>query len=286
MKRLVRSTLLLGLCLSFNALAENIDVIYGDDDREDVFASTSSLHVELSKSTAAMMPHSAISVNARGEVKITAGSLASRGICKSERFSNQPSAAYCSGFLVAPNKLVTAGHCIENANDCSSYSWVFNYKMENDTELNKDIRSSDVFKCKRIISRALNRGNSNDYALIELDRVATDITPLKVRTTGSVSVNDNLVVIGHPSGIPTKISAGAKVYQVNSSVYFTANLDTYGGNSGSAVFNADTGVVEGILVRGKTDYVWDSGKQCRVSNLLSDSAAGEEVTAITEVKGI
>ncbi len=76
-----------------------------------------------------------------------------------------------------------------------------------------------------------------------------------------------LVVIGRPSGLPTKVADGAQVRSVND-VFLVANLDTYGGNSGSAVFNAVTGVVEGILVRGDTDYVYNAQLGCRVSNFL------------------
>ncbi|MEK7233144.1 MAG: S46 family peptidase [Elusimicrobiota bacterium] len=34
--------------------------------------------------------------------------------------------------------------------------------------------------------------------------------------------------------------------------FFVANLDTYGGNSGSAVFNVETNLVEGILLRSES----------------------------------
>ncbi|MEI8190645.1 MAG: hypothetical protein WCI75_13115 [candidate division NC10 bacterium] len=62
--------------------------------------------------------------------------------------------------------------------------------------------------------------------------------------------------------------------------YFVANLDTYGGNSGSAVFSATTGLVEGILVRGENDYVWKGG--CRVSNRCpADGCRGEDVTKVS-----
>ena len=61
-----------------------------------------------------------------------------------------------------------------------------------------------------------------------------------------------------------------------------ANLDTYGGNSGSAVFNAKTGLVEGILVRGEQDYVQKG--DCRVSNVCpADGCRGEDVTKILSV---
>lgn len=61
-----------------------------------------------------------------------------------------------------------------------------------------------------------------------------------------------------------------------------ANLDTYGGNSGSAVFNDRTGEVEGILVRGEVDYTYKGN--CMVSNVCTDSGCrGEDVTYISEV---
>jgi len=66
-----------------------------------------------------------------------------------------------------------------------------------------------------------------------------------------------------------------------------ANLDTFGGNSGSAVFNAETGEVEGILVRGENDYVWsdENGSRCRVpQQCTNDACRGEDVTRITNIK--
>jgi hypothetical protein len=68
-------------------------------------------------------------------------------------------------------------------------------------------------------------------------------------------------------------------------VYFRANLDTYGGNSGSAVFDANTGVVEGILVRGENDFV--TRGSCRATNYCpANGCRGEDVTHITNVQGL
>jgi len=64
--------------------------------------------------------------------------------------------------------------------------------------------------------------------------------------------------------------------------YFVANLDTYGGNSGSAVFNAKTGVIVGILVRGENDYIYQG--DCRVSNVCQATGCrGEDVTKLSAV---
>jgi V8-like Glu-specific endopeptidase len=256
-------------------------VIYGEDNREDVYASKNALFVEWSKSTAAMIPNGSIKKTLRGTYKISAATLAQRGICKSERFADQPTAANCSGFLVGDKYLVTAGHCIKNQSDCAGSQWAFNYKMNNETKANTELEANDVYSCKRIISQSLDGMSKDDYALIELDR-ATDKQPLTFRKSGKPAVGTSVVVIGHPTGLPTKIADGAYIKSING-VFFSSNLDTYGGNSGSAVFNEQTGEVEGILVRGATDYV--SSGSCRVSNRLGQhEGKGEDVTLITNIK--
>lgn len=267
------------------ATDKGLDVIYGEDNRKDVFESTDSALVELSKSTAAMISSTNLKT-ANGEVTISGGTLQSRGICAKERFSQQISAANCSGFLVAPNILVTAGHCIKTQADCNAYKWVFDYKVDHAEQGAVNVQASDVYSCKKIISRSLDQISKDDYAVIELDRKATDRRPLALRKKGKITKGTSVAVIGHPTGLPTKITDGAKVRSL-AGKFFVANLDTYGGNSGSAVFNVKTSEVEGILVRGENDYVYDSALGCQVSFKCSnDGCRGEDVTYITNVPGL
>lgn len=258
-------------------------VIYGEDNRVDVIESTNAMYVELSESTAAMVSKFDIKPMGNGQVQLKGGALSSRGICKSERFSSQPSVANCSGFLVGEDLLVTAGHCVKSTSDCSRWQWVFDYKIDTKGQTKVSVPKTSVYKCKEIINTVLSRSSMDDFALIRLDRKVTDRRILDYRRKGKISKGENLVVIGHPSGLPTKIADGAYVKSLKNK-FFQANLDTYGGNSGSAVFNANTGVVEGILVRGATDYVYDRNQGCRVSNVLGqDEGAGEDVTYITNI---
>ena len=259
-------------------------VIYGEDDRLDLYETTDSLHLDLARSTAAMINNSKISTT--GDVTIISGStLSSRGICKTAKFAKQMTAANCSGFLVGEDLLVTAGHCIRTQSDCDSSRWVFDFAVEVNGESASKVPTSSVYKCKSIISRDLNRGSKNDFALLRLEKKVTDRPVLKVRTEGKVSDNTAIVVIGHPIGLPTKVAAGANIRTNTNSIYFNANLDTFGGNSGSAVFDANTGTVEGILVRGETDYIYDNAQGCRVPKQCTNSECrGEDVTRITNIK--
>ena len=279
-------TALLTLALSRAVFAGNkgIDVIYGEDNRVDVIESTDSMYVELARSTAALVRNTRISTRSNGTVKFSGKSLKARGICSEERFSDQTTTAHCSGFLVGENLLVTAGHCIKTASDCANNSWVFDYKIAGKHDTAVTVSEKTIYKCKKIINRELSGISKDDWALIELERKVKDRRILKTRKKGKVRVGDELVVIGHPSGLPTKIADGSTVRSLKKK-YFVADLDTYGGNSGSAVFNASTGVVEGILVRGEKDYVNAPGRNCKVSNVLSQSGGrGEDVTYITNIK--
>lgn len=286
MNKLITFTALASLSLSTFASGTSFDVIYGEDNRKDVFESTDAQLVELSKSTAAMIAMDKLKSLSTGDVEVQGGTLESRGICAKERFSQQISAANCSGFLVSPTVLVTAGHCIKSEYDCQSYKWVFDFRVDHADQGAVNVPAASVYSCKKIISQTLDQDSKDDFAVIELDRAVTDRHPLVFRKKGKISKGAEIAVIGHPTGLPTKIADGAKVRGLKGK-FFQANLDTYGGNSGSAVFNTKTGEVEGILVRGENDYVYDSNLGCQVSNVCSsDGCRGEDVTYITNIDAI
>lgn len=271
-------------CMTMAAQAVENKVIYGEDDRLDVYETSDSRHLELAKSTAAMISVSKVTIDG-DEATVSGSTLSSRGICATAKFAKQMTAANCSGFLVGEDLLVTAGHCIRSQSDCDNNYWVFDFAVEVNGESAAKVPSTSVYKCKEIIERDLNRTTSDDFALLRLARKVTDRAPLTVRTEGKVEDKTELVVIGHPTGLPTKVADGAYVRDNNNPVYFQSNLDTFGGNSGSAVFDTKTGMVEGILVRGETDYIYDSTQGCRVPKECSNEGCrGEDVTRITNIK--
>jgi hypothetical protein len=79
------------------------------------------------------------------------------------------------------------------------------------------------------------------------------------------------------------VTGGARVSGNNAATYFTTDLDAFGGNSGSAVFHADTLEVEGILVRGEPEEFVSRGN-CFVTRVCrAGECGGEDVTRITEL---
>ena len=120
-----------------------------------------------------------------------------------------------------------------------------------------------------------------DYALIKLDRKVTGRNPLPIERTFKLNEGDKIFTIGHPSGLPVKIAGGAKIRDNSPENFYLTDLDTFGGNSGSAVFSQKTGRIIGILVRGGADFVDDSEKGCRKQKRVSqDYGKGEAVNRL------
>jgi hypothetical protein len=145
------------------------------------------------------------------------------------------------------------------------------------------VSASNVYRCAHII-HTQEVSNGADFSVVKLDRVVWNHLPLRLRDSGSIEVNDPVTAIGYPSGLPLKIVDGARVRSSDAKGFFTANLDTYAGNSGSAVFNSRTLEVEGVLVRGERDFI-PTENFCMISNICpADGCRGEEVTKIAEVR--
>jgi hypothetical protein len=272
------------LLTTLKAHAINIDrikVIYGTDSRVEVEQFPDAEIREHALSVAGMVQTNRLVIDPADDQLYNFPKIQARhaiGLCEDEPYAHQIVLPICTGFLVAPNILVTAGHCIETSSDCEDYSWAFGY-----TEGTDRLPVNDVYACSEILERQLSSsfGKVLDYAVIRLERVVSDRAPLKVRTRGRARLGTDLVVLGHPMGLPMKAASDAKIARMNASelrnflsslfrrrYYFSANLDTYGGNSGSPVFDRQSGIVEGLLFEGAEDFVIDDENMCLRSAVL------------------
>jgi hypothetical protein len=262
------------------ALLAQQKVIYGTDDRQDIFQLTDPALRRDADSAVALIDAGSITDNGDGTSTLNGQTLGvRRNLCAGERFRDQPSIAFCSGFLVDPTIIVTAAHCVDTAT-LANARFVFGYEMRDATTANTRIRNTEIYRGRRILGRAIgNQGT--DWCVIQLDRPVLNHRHVTVRRTGKIPNSAGVHVIGHPSGIPKKVAGNAVVRDNAPGRFFVANLDTYGGNSGSPVFHATTHVVEGILVRGETDYVQVGN--CFRSNICpANGCRGEDVTRSTE----
>ncbi len=255
-------------------------VIYGEDGRHDVYEIRDQAILDRAYSTVALVE--AKDLSASGGLWNLRGTnfRAQNNLCASEPYGDQNTAAFCSGSLVGPDTVLTAGHCITSASSCRNTRFVFGFVVSQPGLTHQTFENDDVYECSSVVHTQAD-GDGADFAVVKLSRPVVGRTPLVWRRSGSVNSGDKVYVIGHPVGLPMKITLGGRVRKVNSE-YFVANLDTYGGNSGSPVFNEQTGDLEGVLVRGDDDFVSRGG--CTVSNRLSENGGrGEDVTRIDQI---
>lgn len=243
-------------------------------------------HYSLGRSTAIAVMNTLWIANLDGSKMLEASVLDQ--FCSDELFYNEPSLSYaCTGFLVAPDLLVTAGHCVYAVNSpnqtilnesglaCAAFDWVFDYENTTDVkQASQKVSTKNVYHCKRILY-ALQQETAPfaDFAVIQLDRPVMDRLPLKM-SSKQVLPSSEVFMIGHPFGTPKKISDHGQVVRndLNHSSLITT-LDAFEGNSGSPVFNEQNEIV-GILVGGtpSSDTYTDKKNKCERVNRCQDDA--------------
>lgn len=278
----MRSAVLAGLLLWGGPAGAGL-LIYGEDDRQDLHEVSDPAVRALAESTAALFRASGVDLSGEPGTAVlsTAEFGRANNLCPDERFRDQPKGASCSGALVGPDLLLTAGHCVRDEAACRATRFVFGFSLAASDADPRRLPAGNVYGCRALVARRVSGGV--DYALVRLDRAAAGRVPLRLNRTGALEPGAGVFVIGHPSGLPIKVAGGASVRAVRDA-FFVANLDTYAGNSGSPVFNAETRLMEGILVRGDRDFVFDEAARCNRSNRVADEGGrGEDVLMTSAV---
>lgn len=170
-------------------------------------------------------------------------------LCPEVRFREQLAIADCSATLIDDDLILTASHCVPDAEACGRTRFVGSLYLEPDGALHR-ITRDDVYHCAGVVAAPPGR----DVVILELDRpVAAPYHPAVV-SERAVALGDPLAVVGFPAGLPMKVAADCNVLRFTASgATFRSNCDVFGGNSGSGVFDA-AGELVGVMTLGAGSY--------------------------------
>lgn len=231
--------------------------IYDEDNRVDYYKLKDEKVKELSRSVAFQIYFDELrgwTFNRYWELLVRP--LSARNICHNERFAEQPVMRNdCTGVLIGPKHLLMPGHCITDhycKNDLFYY--MFDYRRDDMETFNVKRDRNNFYKCKKLLKRVYNPQTAISYAVLELDKTVKDRTPVKIAKEQMISTNEELLAIGHPAGMPLKVAKDAYVTDQNKT-HFLVSSDISGSSKGTAIFNARTYELEGMLISGTKEYV-------------------------------
>jgi V8-like Glu-specific endopeptidase len=301
--------LLLPLCAT-PAAAEDYDAktIYGGDSRRDFYEVENALERAALPAAVSLFRDTVLRASGRN---FTVGGQQfgheSRGICPGERFFEQRSAAFCSGTLIAPDLVLTAGHCMGTkhlpATRCARTRFVFGFAVTAEGVQPGAIPKDDVYSCSRV--EIYTHNNTGDYAVVRLDRPVTGRAyAQRPQLSGVPAAGEAIFTVGGPYGLPLKVVGDAEVRSVSEAgTFFRTNLDTSGGNSGGGIFSASTGRLIGVhtaswdpdLVEQNLpahhglpadDSRVESGKCKIITRLGEDDGSGKKGYALSAITGL
>lgn len=231
------------------ALVES-PVIYGSDDRNvSIYGVDPAWNPALDASVA-IVEKGRINDSDPNKIVFLGPTLGERfNLCNDEVLASMPTVAGCSGTIISENLVLTAGHCVDSS-DCSNLRIVLNYELNSSDNL-RVLTTEDVFSCKEVLTH--RNAGTLDYAIVRVDRPIVGINPAVLRLSDdSVKKDAKVTAIGYPSGSPKVLSLGARVFEPRAATkdFFTANIDSFSGSSGSGVYDESSKELIGILVRG------------------------------------
>ncbi|MBA3239125.1 MAG: trypsin-like peptidase domain-containing protein [Parachlamydiaceae bacterium] len=177
-----------------------------------------------------------------------------------EEFRDEPEPGFGTAFACTKRHVFTAGHVLEDEDE-TNVRLVFGFQKLSADQTEYIIPKKNVYRVKKVVKQ--EKANGKDYALLKLKKKGNkpDLIPLTMNF-GEVVGGQKIYAVGYGEGLPVKCAYNAEIKSVKgrNPNRVDADLHTFGGNSGSPIFN-ELGEVIGILVAGLKDHDKDADQK-------------------------
>jgi hypothetical protein len=248
--------------------------VYGVDGRENV-ANAGEPWATLASRMVAQVPNADFdAVAGKPEAFAEYSATRRRLFCTEERFSSEPSLADCSGILLAPDLVLTAGHCLTRYT-CDTHVYVRGFLASDDGA--SPLARDQARHCRRI--ELIEGGDAGDYAFLRLDAPFDSPPVMPVRAIPPEQ-GTPVFLFGFSLGLPLKLRSANVVSVARDGASFASDADAFAGDSGGGVFD-ESGTLLGLILRGQTDLDWDAEGACfHMHHVVADPSLGlDEIAA-------
>lgn len=190
---------------------------------------------------------------------------------------------WATGCLISDNLFLTAGHCfdktgggwqrpsVNGTNNTISEAEIarnmhvnFNYQVD----VNGNLQTATVFAVEELLEY---RRGGLDYAIVRLARAPGRQFGVGRVSPRDASQGDMLCIVGHPAGVPKRIEAGPLTSFSGDRLRYN-DIDTLGGNSGSAIWHSASGTIVGVHTNGGcTTSGTGANSGVRIARILEES---------------
>ncbi len=190
-------------------------------------------------------------------------------ICEDQENKDLPMVANCSGILVGPDLILTAGQCfLAQREACRDFKWIFDYSPKA-----KSFSSHQVYSCKKILHYSVSvdlSETADQFALIQLDRIVKNREPLKLAKTRA----DKGSVLGNLFGLIPGKSIDKDLSDEDP--FLKASFDEEFSSMGSSILNKENEIL-GIVIRSEGGFLKDETKGCYVPKTCENSDCSQTI---------